>query len=115
MTLDETVLPPHSVFDEVLVFVRIGKIGAVYPETMPPKSSVPGMTFFSLSKCKSAYQYLKAHRKFSAEQWVEKIMGAIEKGRIPHEYAYNKVIKIHFSIDYSLGQLSSIYGYQKNA
>jgi glycosyltransferase involved in cell wall biosynthesis len=47
-----------------------------------------------------------------AEQWAEKVMEAIEKGRSSHEYAYNQVRNSRFSIDYSLRQLSSIYGCQ---
>ena len=56
-----------EVFDEVVVFGRVGKIGEVDPETMPPKSSGPGVAFFSLPKSRGAWQYLKAQRKLSAE------------------------------------------------
>jgi glycosyltransferase involved in cell wall biosynthesis len=55
-----------EVFDEVVVFGRVGKIGEVNPETMPPKSSGPGVTFFPLPDFLGAWQYLKAHRKLSA-------------------------------------------------
>lgn len=55
-----------EVFDEVVVFGRVGQIGEVDPETMPPKSSGPGVTFFSLPKFRGAWQYLKAYRKLSA-------------------------------------------------
>jgi glycosyltransferase involved in cell wall biosynthesis len=46
----------------------------------------------------------------SAEQWAEEVMEAIEKGRISHEYAYNQVKDSHFAVDYSLRELSKIYG-----
>jgi glycosyltransferase involved in cell wall biosynthesis len=55
-----------EVFDEVVVFGRVGKIGEVDPETMPPKSSGPGVTFFPLPDFLGAWQYLKAHRKLVA-------------------------------------------------
>jgi len=46
----------------------------------------------------------------SAEQWAEKVMEVIKQGRISHEYAYNQIKNSHFSIDYSLKELRTVYG-----
>ena len=45
-----------------------------------------------------------------AEQWAEKVMEVIEQGRISHEYVYNLVKNSHFSVDYSLKELCTVYG-----
>jgi glycosyltransferase involved in cell wall biosynthesis len=45
-----------------------------------------------------------------AEQWAEKAMEIIEEGRIDHEYAYDRVKNSHFSVDYSLKELCTVYG-----
>ena len=49
-----------------------------------------------------------------AEQWAEKAMEIIEEGRISHEYAYNQVKNSHFSVDYSLKELCTVYGCDRN-
>jgi len=50
----------------------------------------------------------------SAEQWAEKVTEVIKQGRISHEYAYNRIKNSHFSIDYSLKELRTVYGCEDN-
>jgi len=55
-----------DVFDEVLVFARVRKNIKLAPETMPPKSSFQGVTFFSPPDFLGVRQYLKAYCKVNA-------------------------------------------------
>ena len=55
-----------EVFDEVVVFARMEKIGEVDPATMPAKSSGPGVTFFELPNFLGPWQYLKIYPKLTA-------------------------------------------------
>jgi len=55
-----------EVFDEVVVFARVEKIGEVDPATMPAKSSGPGVTFAEIPEFRGARQYLQAYKKLCA-------------------------------------------------
>lgn len=43
-------------------------------------------------------------------QWAEKVIEILNEAKLPHEYAYNQVKNSHFATDYSLRELSKIYG-----
>jgi glycosyltransferase involved in cell wall biosynthesis len=45
-----------------------------------------------------------------AKEWAVAVVDAIKKGPIPREYSYKRVKDSHFSVDYSLRELMSIYG-----
>jgi glycosyltransferase involved in cell wall biosynthesis len=45
-----------------------------------------------------------------ATQWAEKVIEILNEAKLPHEYAYNLVKNSHFAVDYSLRELSKIYG-----
>lgn len=44
------------------------------------------------------------------KEWAIAVVDAIKKGPIPREYSYKQVKESHFSVDYSLRELMSIYG-----
>ena len=44
------------------------------------------------------------------KEWAIAVVDAIKKGPIPREYSYKQVKESHFSVDYSLRGLMSIYG-----
>lgn len=45
-----------------------------------------------------------------AAQWAEKVIEILNEAKLLHEYAYNQVKNSHFAVDYSLRELSKIYG-----
>jgi glycosyltransferase involved in cell wall biosynthesis len=45
-----------------------------------------------------------------ATQWAEKVIEILNEAKPPHKYAYNQVKNSHFAVDYSLRELSKIYG-----
>ncbi len=45
-----------------------------------------------------------------AKEWAVAVVDAIKKGPMPREYSYKQVKESHFSVDYSLRELMSIYG-----
>jgi len=57
-----------------------------------------------------AFTYLPLD--LSAEQWAQKVNEVLARGRIPHEYAYQKYKNSHFSVEHSLRELSVYYGCQ---
>ncbi len=44
------------------------------------------------------------------EQWAEAVNNAINKGRMPHDYAYKCIKESHFSDEFSLRELMKVYG-----
>jgi hypothetical protein len=50
----------------------------------------------------------------SVQQRAEKVMEIIEEVRIDHEYAYDRVKNSHFPVDYSLKELCTVYGCDRN-
>ncbi len=52
-----------DVFDEVVVFCRVKRIGEVEPATMPAKANGPGVTFFALPEFQGLWQCLMAYLK----------------------------------------------------
>jgi len=55
-----------DVFDEVVVFARLERIGEADPATMPAKSNGPGVTFFELPDFLGPWQYLKYYTRLTA-------------------------------------------------
>jgi glycosyltransferase involved in cell wall biosynthesis len=54
--------------------------------------------------------FMRLSLDLPAKEWAVAVVDAIKKGPIPREYSYKRVKDSHFSVDYSLRELMSIYG-----